>query len=119
MIVPVFINKKQVLALVDTGADVSVIGTQESKTLNLPIFKYSDTVRLANDKICTINKMTGFNLKIGKKSQQLGMRIMNKLPSDKYSLIIGLDLMAIFGITINTTSTAIRCFQEKLSSSWT
>jgi len=100
LIIPITVDKHETFALVDTGADVSVMKESFARSSKCTLVKYNDVNLLANKKPQLIKHIAGMNLQHNSKRISTAVRLMPTLPSEKYTMIIGLDLMPMLEISV-------------------
>ena len=100
MITPIFVNNAAALALIDTGADVSILDLEFAKSQQLKLSNIDTRIRLVDGSFQTIVGVANFQLSVGDKVVDIPMRVMD-LKSKNYHMILGLDLCPMFEIGIN------------------
>ncbi|RWR99489.1 hypothetical protein B4U79_18775 [Dinothrombium tinctorium] len=86
------------IAILDTGAGVSIISEKFYKLLNIPKKNNSLKIRSVNNDICEAKGKTEFEVKIGPKKIFVPAYILENFP---YNLLIGNDVITKYKMILD------------------
>ena len=109
------IKKTQIKAIVDSGAEVTLINQSLAKRLNLQITKSDDTIRYiaANNQVLPHTGFTLLDIEIGQWKTKQKAIVVKDLSAD---ILLGTDWLKQHGVILNYHKAVITCgkFTSKL-----